>query len=74
MIVSVRVKTGAREDSIACGEGSREYLVSVKARPIEGEANKAIISLLSKGLGVPKSLITLDSGAKSRIKRFRIQE
>ena len=74
MIVTVKVKTGAKIDSILYNEDSGEYLVSVKARPVEGEANRAIIELLSQKLGVPKSQIELHSGAKSRVKRFRIDQ
>jgi uncharacterized protein len=74
MIITVKVKTGSRSDSISYEENLGGYLVSVKARPIEGEANKAIIELLSKELKVPKSSFSLKSGQKSKIKRFEIME
>jgi len=70
MIAYVTVKTGAREDKVIPGVETNAYQVLVKARPIEGEANKAIIALLSKYLGVPKTQITLKSGSKSKVKRF----
>lgn len=70
MNMSVKVKTGAREESIVYDQVSDIYLVSVKARPIEGEANKAIIAVIAKYLDIPKSQIVLKSGAKSSLKRF----
>ena len=74
MIVTIRVKTGAKADSIVLSDDSKEYLVKVTARPIEGDANRAIIELLSQELGVPKSQIELHSGAKSKVKRFNIDQ
>lgn len=73
MNIVVRVKTGAHSDSLVQDETTGEYTATVRARPIEGEANKAIIELLSDELGVPKTLITLISGQKSRLKRFEAQ-
>lgn len=72
MIIAVRVKTGAREDSIIYNKEASLCLVSVKARPLEGEANEAIIKLLSVELNIPKSCISLKSGLKSRKKLFEI--
>lgn len=73
MIIPVKVKTGARDDSVVFDEVAGLYLVQVKARPIEGEANKAIIALLSMYLKIPKSQISLKSGAKSSLKRFEVK-
>jgi hypothetical protein len=70
MIVSVKVKTGAHNDSIDYDVVSHTYVVTVRARPIEGEANKAIIQLLATKLKIPKTRITLKSGLKSRTKLF----
>lgn len=70
MIISVKVKTGSISDQIIYDEKAGQYLVHVKVRPIEGEANKAIINLLSGYLKIPKSQISLKSGPKSKIKLF----
>jgi len=70
MLITAIVKTGARQDAVSYDTATKTYMVSVKARPIEGEANKVIIALLAKHIGVSKTQITLKSGAKSRIKRF----
>lgn len=47
--------------------------VRVRARPVEGEANAALLSLLAKALGVPKSAVSLDRGGQSRTKRIAVE-
>ncbi|MCK5340508.1 MAG: YggU family protein [Desulfobulbaceae bacterium] len=44
--------------------------ISITAPPVEGKANKAIISFLAGLFHIPKSAITLKSGQQSRTKRF----
>ena len=58
----VKVKASAKQNSI---DGliiidQKEYIkVSVKAQPIGGKANKAIVELMSKELDLPKSTIDI---------------
>lgn len=71
MVLSVRVKPGARQDKIEkTPEG--DLVVKVRARPVDGEANNAVIESLSDFFSVAKSRIELVSGPKSKIKRFAI--
>lgn len=72
MKIQVKVKTGARENCVSFDEGSNIYVVSVKARPIEGKANAAVTKLLAEHFKVPKSQIHLKTGQKSKIKIFEI--
>lgn len=46
--------------------------VSVTVTPSDGKANAAVIKLLSKALGVPKSRLTLVRGHTSRHKVVRV--
>ncbi|SPD72803.1 conserved hypothetical protein [uncultured Desulfobacterium sp.] len=46
--------------------------VKLTAPPIEGKANKALIQLLSKTIGIPKSNIEIISGERSSEKILRI--
>jgi hypothetical protein len=71
VILPVKAHAGARRDAI---EGYRQGMlrVSVTQTPEKGKANKAIVALLSKTLGVAKSRIELVSGATSPEKRFLI--
>lgn len=47
--------------------------VYITAKPHKGEANKEAVELLSKHLGVAKSLVVIHSGLKSKVKTFRIE-
>jgi uncharacterized protein (TIGR00251 family) len=48
------------------------YKVKVTAPPIEGKANKALVELLSKKLGISKGRVEIVSGKASRLKSVRI--
>lgn len=55
--------------------GGRPYLkVRVAAPPVEGAANAALIAFLAKVLGVPRSSLTLVSGAGARLKLIDIAD
>lgn len=71
LILLVRASPGAKRDAI-CGEHAGALKVSVIAPPDKGKANEAIIALLSDALNLPKSSISLISGATSRQKKFGI--
>ncbi len=51
-IFKVIIKTGARENKIIGFDAVKKaYRVELKAKPVEGEANKELIKFLSKELG-----------------------
>ncbi len=52
----------------ALADGSAVLRVRVAAVPDKGKANAAVIALLSKTVGVPKSAITLVAGETARLK------
>ncbi len=60
--------TGVRAD----GDGLPVLLVSVNAPPEDGKANAAVIALLAEEWGVPRSSLTILSGATDRRKRLQI--
>jgi len=70
--IAVRLTPGAASDRIdgwdVDAEGRPVLKVRVRARPVEGEANEALIKLLAKALGVPKSAVVLLRGGQSRTK------
>ena len=68
-LIPVRASAGARENAIR-GEQNGALKVSVTQAPEKGKANKAIIRVLSKELGLKKSQIQLFSGETSRRKKF----
>ncbi len=73
----VRLTPGAASDRIdgwdVDVEGRPVLKVRVRARPIEGEANEALVKLIAKALGVPKSAVVLQRGGQSRTKMLVIE-
>ncbi|ADK99462.1 DUF167 family protein [Brevundimonas subvibrioides] len=73
----VRLTPGASTDRIdgwdADPEGRPVLKVRVRARPVEGEANAALILLLAKALGVPRSTVSLARGGQSRLKMIEVE-
>ena len=71
VIVPVRAHAGARQNAIT-GTHAGMLRVAVTAAPEKGKANRAIVAVLSKALGVPKSAIELVAGETSPRKRFLV--
>jgi uncharacterized protein YggU (UPF0235/DUF167 family) len=75
--VAVRLTPGSAADRIdgwdVDAEGRPVLKVRVRARPVEGEANAALILLLSKSLGVSRSSVSLARGGQSRLKMIEIE-
>jgi uncharacterized protein YggU (UPF0235/DUF167 family) len=44
----------------------------VRAAPAKGEANAALIALVARALGVPKSSVTIVAGATGRLKTLTL--
>jgi uncharacterized protein YggU (UPF0235/DUF167 family) len=53
-------------------DGSVVIRVRVTAVPDKGKANAAVIVLLAKALGVPKSAISVVSGETARLKTIAV--
>jgi uncharacterized protein (TIGR00251 family) len=68
---AVKVQPRARKNEIK-GEIEGALKVALTAPPIEGRANEACIEFFAKLLKVPRSSITIASGASSRNKVLRI--
>jgi len=47
--------------------------IQLKAPPVDGAANKALIAFLSERCGVPKSAIRIELGTSGRTKRVDVQ-
>jgi uncharacterized protein (TIGR00251 family) len=71
IIVPVRASAGARRNGVIGGRNGA-LRVAVTAAPEKSKANAAIVEVLSKALGVPKSAIELIAGETSPQKRLLI--
>ena len=43
-------------------------------RPVDGKANRELVTLIARHLGCAKSAVTIKSGASGRVKLVRIEE
>jgi len=65
------VQARAAREGVA-GERQGVLLVRLNAAPVEGQANRALMRLLARVLGVPSSAVMLVRGAKARDKLIEI--
>lgn len=74
--IALRVMPRGGRDDIdgieQLADGRSVLKVRVRAVADGGEANKAVLVLLAKSLGVPKASVKLLSGATSRLKQIAI--
>ncbi len=70
MDLHIKVKPNARQNRIIVKNGGIE--VQITARPIDGQANKAVLIYLSEVFGVPRSRMAVLAGANSRFKKVGI--
>jgi uncharacterized protein YggU (UPF0235/DUF167 family) len=70
--LALKVTPGARSESVAIEDG--RLLVKVRAKPQDGAANEAVLSLLADALGIATSRLRLLRGATSREKLVQIED
>lgn len=71
-MVTVRLTPRSSRDAIEGVNEAGTIRARVTAPPVDGAANKALIKLVARSLGVPRSRVSLVGGASSRVKRLRI--
>lgn len=70
--MQVKVKPNAKAERVeAQPDGS--LLVSVKAPPVEGKANDAVVRAVAAHFGVPRSSVEIARGASGRLKVLDIE-
>ena len=71
--IHITVSPRASRDAVQ-GLHDHRLKIALKAPPVDGEANKALIRFLSKQLSIPRSRIRLDAGHTHRKKTIILQE
>lgn len=75
--ITVKLTPGAKKNEVAGWEtdaaGERFLRACVTAAPEKGKANAALLKLLSKHWGIPKSAIEIVRGETSRVKVLEIE-
>ncbi len=78
MKIFVKAKTRAKENKVSppplklIPDIEETYTVSVKEKPVKGQANEAITKLLAEHFNISRSQVSLISGASSKRKVFEI--
>lgn len=72
MSFSVRVQPSAKRDELA-GVRDGHLLVRLKAKPIEGAANRALLRFLAEALEVPAAALEILRGEGRRNKTLRVR-
>jgi uncharacterized protein (TIGR00251 family) len=70
-LIDVRVQPRASRSEFAGLYGDR-LRVRLQAPPVDGRANAALVEFIAAACDIPRSRVTLDSGATSRDKRVRL--
>lgn len=74
--IAVRVTPRSAKPGIGAwrigADGREELEVRVAEAPADGAANAAVVKLLAKALGVPRSSVEIVGGATSRYKRVSV--
>ncbi len=73
ILLPVAAQPGGRRSAIR-GEHDGALKVSVTAAPEKGKANKSLITVLARSLGIRRGSIELISGETSRAKKFLIRD
>jgi uncharacterized protein (TIGR00251 family) len=71
ILVPVRVQARCNRNAVQ-GVVAGRLKVKTTAAPVDGQANRAVLTMIASEFGVPRSSVRLLRGASSRDKLFRI--
>ena len=69
--LQLKVKPGSRVEELTQLEDGT-WLARVKAPPVDGRANEAVVALVAAHFAVRKAQVTIKSGASGRLKLVQI--
>ena len=72
--IRVRVRPGARRESVVGFREDGALKLDVTAPPEGGRANQAVVALLAEALGVARSRIAVTRGISSRDKSVTVED
>lgn len=70
-LIAVRVKPRSAQDALE-PQPDGSWVARLRAPPVDGRANEALIALVAAHFGRPRSAVRLVSGATARLKRLAI--
>lgn len=73
ILIDVYVQPGAKVSQV-CGRHGERLKLKISSPPVDGKANQEVIEFFAQTLNLPKRLIEIVSGDKSRNKRVAIYD
>jgi hypothetical protein len=70
--LQVKVKPNARTSELSAQDDGT-WLAQIKSPPVDGKANAELVALVARYFDLPKSRVSIKSGASGRMKLVRIQ-
>ena len=67
----IKVKPNSSKDEILL-DSENNFTVKIRAKPIDGEANEYLVKYLANEFDISRSVIQIEKGAASRLKRVAI--
>jgi uncharacterized protein (TIGR00251 family) len=71
-ILRLKVKPGSREDVLTEMQDGT-WLARVRAPPVDGKANAAVVALVARHFKLRKAQVTIKSGASGRQKLLQLE-
>ena len=72
-ILEIRVKPNARQESLV-EQPDGTWLANIKAPPVDGKANAALIALVAEELGCRRAQVSIKAGGSGRRKLVKIED
>ena len=69
----IKVKPNSRVEELAL-QADGSYVARVKAPPVDGKANAALVALIAAHFGLRKSGVSIKSGASDTLKLVQIAD
>lgn len=71
-IIQIKVRPNSRTSELEETNGA--WVARVRSPPVEGKANLELLRLVASHFGVPRSRVTIKSGAGGRMKLVQIED
>jgi uncharacterized protein len=71
VLLSIRVQPRAKRDEVV-GERAGAIVIRLKAPPVDGKANAALIEFIANAANLPRSRVEIVRGATAREKVVRV--
>lgn len=72
LVLSCHLQPGARHDAIV-GEHGGRLKIRLRAPPVDGKANAALVQFIADTFGVSRQQVTITAGASDRRKTLAIE-